>query len=295
MKRIKTSDYRVDQLKKIHLADWPTRIQALANSDDDDDEYLEEQLRRLRVLQAKHFATRGNAVLLILQGMDASGKDGTIKQVIGGVNPQGCKIVSFKAPTAQELSHDFLWRTTAQLPEHGQIGVFNRSYYEDVLVPHVYPELLVSLEKRLALSKSGKKQILQERFRSIQDHERHLIRNGTRIVKVFLHLSAHEQKKRLLERIDDPAKNWKIEPSDLRDSRKWIAYQNAYQVCIEQTAAPDAPWFIVPADHKPTIHLIVSQILIEVFESMNLRTPKIDKKRAKELAEFKKQLTREIG
>ncbi len=293
MRKIKTGEYRLDQSQKVHLREWPTRVKPYAKSDQAQDSYLKSQIGRLQELQSRHFAVHGNAFLVIFQGMDASGKDGTIKHVIGGMNPQGCKITSFKAPTNQELAHDFLWRTTTQLPEHGQMGIFNRSYYEDVLVPYVYPELLESLEKRMGLNRSGKKRILQGRYQSIRDHERHLVRNGTRIVKIFLHLSAHEQKKRLLARIDDPDKSWKVEGSDLRDSKKWIAYQNAYQACIGNTAAPDASWFIVPADHKPTIHLIVSQILIEAFEAMKMKAPKISPQRREQLAQFRKQLTQE--
>jgi len=252
-------------------------------------EILAAQVAKLSALQDLHYASAQYAVLLILQGMDAAGKDGLIKHILSGVNPEGCDVYSFKQPTAQELAHDFLWRATSRLPERGRIGIFNRSYYEDVLIVRVHPDLLESsgLPKELR----NPKRVWEGRYRSIVDLESHLHRNATRTIKIFLHLSKDEQRKRLLERVDQPDKNWKIGLSDVRERRYWKRYMQAYEHCIEATGKEHAPWYVVPADDKGNARLIASQILLDVFESLHMAYPKTDAKRARELKAMRKQLS----
>jgi PPK2 family polyphosphate:nucleotide phosphotransferase len=220
-------------------------------------------------------------VLLIFQAMDAAGKDGTIKHVMSGVNPQGCDVASFKAPSAEELNHDFLWRTTRRLPERGRIGIFNRSYYEEALVVRVHPELLARQKLPPSLIT---KDLWQERFEDINALERHLTLNGVIVRKFFLHLSKQEQRRRFLSRLEDPNKHWKFSPADVRERQKWGAYMRAYEEVIRHTATDYSPWYVVPADHKWFTRLVVAEVIVEALESLELGYPKVSAAKRKELA-----------
>jgi PPK2 family polyphosphate:nucleotide phosphotransferase len=243
---------------------------------------------QLTVLQRLHYASDRYALLLIFQGMDAGGKDGAIRHVMSGVNPQGCEVFSFKQPSAEELKHDFLWRTTCRLPERGRIGIFNRSYYEEVLVVRVHPEILRS--QGLPNELLDEKSIWKERYRSIVDLEEHLHRNGTRIIKFFLHLSKAEQRKRFLERIDEPDKNWKFSLADIHERKYWPHYMEAYEDCLNATSTHHAPWYVVPADDKENARLIVSQIVLDALGDLNMAYPKVTAKRRRELKSIRHQL-----
>ena len=232
---------------------------------------LEEHVEELSSLQRLHYASNHYAVLLIFQAMDAAGKDGAIRHVMSGVNPQGCQVFSFKQPSAEELEHDFLWRTTRRLPERGRIGIFNRSYYEEVLIVRVHPEILRS--QGIPEELLDEKTIWEERYRSILDLEEHLHRNGTRIIKFFLHLSKDEQRKRFLERIDEPDKNWKFSRSDMHERKYWNQYMQAYEACLTATSTHHAPWYVVPADDKENARLIVSQIILDTLNDLKMSYP----------------------
>jgi PPK2 family polyphosphate:nucleotide phosphotransferase len=245
-------------------------------------------VKELSALQQLHYASNRHALLLILQGMDAAGKDGAIRHVMSGINPQGCEVFSFKQPTAEELEHDFLWRTACRLPERGRIGIFNRSYYEEVLVVRVHPEELRNegLSKQLEDDKSK----WDDRYRSIVDFEKHLDRNSTRIVKVFLHLSKDEQRKRFLARIDDPEKNWKLSLVDIHERKLWRDYVKAYEDCLGATSTHHAPWYVVPADDKDDAHLIVSQIVLDALRGLKSSYPATTQKHQAELQSIRKML-----
>jgi PPK2 family polyphosphate:nucleotide phosphotransferase len=245
----------------------------------------------LSSLQRLHYASNRYALLLIFQGMDAAGKDGAIRHVMSGVNPQGCQVFSFKQPSADDLEHDFLWRTTRCLPERGRIGIFNRSYYEEVLVVRVHPEILRS--QGLAEELRDETTIWEERFRSIVDLESHLYRNGTRTIKIFLHLSREEQRKRFLERIDEPDKNWKFSLADIHERKYWKDYMKAYEACLSATSTDHAPWYAVPADDKENARLIVSQIVLDALNELKMAYPKTTAKRRRELKSIRKLLNRE--
>lgn len=251
---------------------------------------LDEHVSRLSRFQELLYAANRHAILLIFQAMDAGGKDGCIKHVMSGVNPQGCRVTSFSHPTPIELRHDFLWRTTRELPERGMIGIFNRSYYEEVLIVRVHPEILAAE----ALPDDGHDAALWAgRFRSINALERHLTTNGTRIAKVFLHISKDEQKKRLLDRLETPEKNWKIQPSDIEERKHCSAYRAAYEACLSETSSAAAPWYVVPADSKLAARLIVSQILLDMLEDLDLKPPKVGPKRRGELAAMRAALQKD--
>jgi len=286
--KINSNDFQVKPGKKIDLSKWPTRVKPVCKSEKKYQKLLRAHVAELSSLQNLHYASNKSALLLIFQGMDAAGKDGAIRHVMSGVNPQGCEVFSFKQPTAEELEHDFLWRTTCRLPERGRIGIFNRSYYEEVLVVRVHPELL--LNQGLAEQLFDGKSFWKERYRSILDLERHLHLNGTKIIKFFLHLSKDEQRKRFLERIDEPDKNWKFSLADIRERKFWQHYMKAYENCLEATSTVAAPWFIVPADDKEESRLIVSQIVLDVFTSLKMAYPKTSAKRWRELKSIRKQL-----
>ncbi len=243
-------------------------------------EALQEGIQRMAELQDKLYAQDSWAVLLIFQAMDAAGKDGIIKHVMSGVNPQGCQVYSFKAPSDLELQHDFLWRTTRDLPERGHIGIFNRSYYEEVLVVRVHPEILQSQKTPRQLCG---KSIWEERFEDIRCFERHMARSGTVIRKFFLNLSKKEQKQRFLDRLDEPEKNWKFSASDIRERKYWDDYQKAYEEMIGNTATEHAPWYVVPADNKWFTRLVVSSVVVQTLESLNLGYPKVDEVKKKDL------------
>jgi PPK2 family polyphosphate:nucleotide phosphotransferase len=253
-------------------------------------ELLEQHIAELRVQQQMHYASNSYAVLLIFQAMDAAGKDGAIKHVMSGINPQGCQVFSFKHPSAEEMEHDFLWRTTQCLPERGRIGIFNRSYYEEVLIVRVHPNILRAQSIPEALL--NEKTVWQDRYRSINDMENHLYRNGTRIIKFFLHLSEEEQRKRFLERIDDPEKNWKFSLADIEERKYWRQYMQAYEECLSATSTGKAPWYAVPADDKENARLIISTIILDTFKALKLAYPTPSAEHQRELLEIRKQLVK---
>jgi len=285
---IRAKDFRVPPNEKITLKKWPTTMKPIGKSKKLYQKLLKKDVEALSALQKLHYASSRYALLVIFQGMDAGGKDGAIRHVMSGVNPQGCEVFSFKQPSAEELKHDFLWRTTRRLPERGRIGIFNRSYYEEVLVVRVHPETLrlQGLPEELL----DEKTIWEERYRSIVDLEAHLHRNGTRIVKFFLHLSKEEQRKRFLERIDEPDKNWKFSLADIHERKYWTQYMEAYEACLGATSTHHAPWYVVPADDKENARLIVSQILLDAFKELKMAYPKTTSKRREELESIRKQL-----
>ena len=286
--KIKSNDFRVRPGEKVKLKDWPTIVNPFFESKKAYQKLLEEHVAELSSLQRLHYASNRYALLLIFQGMDAAGKDGAIRHVMSGVNPEGCQVSSFKQPSAAELQHDFLWRTTLRLPERGQIGIFNRSYYEEVLVVRVHPEIL----RRQGLSEElrDEKTIWQERYRSIVDLERHLYRNATRTIKIFLHISRDEQRKRLLERIDEPDKNWKLSLADIHERKYWKQYMQAYEACLNATSTHHAPWYAVPADDKENARLIVSQIVLGALNALKMAYPKTTDKRREELKSIRRML-----
>jgi PPK2 family polyphosphate:nucleotide phosphotransferase len=236
------------------------------------------------------YASNHYAILLIFQAMDAAGKDGAIKHVMSGVNPQGCQVFSFKHPSATELQHDFLWRTTRDLPERGRIGIFNRSYYEEVLIARVHPEILRA--EGVPDTQSHEKAIWHDRYRSIVDLEQHLHANGTRIIKFYLHLSKEEQRKRFLDRIDESDKNWKFSIDDIKEREFWDHYMNAYEHCISATSSFNSPWYIVPADDKENARIIVSRVVLDTLDSLKMEYPKSDDERRDELISLRKQLAK---
>jgi PPK2 family polyphosphate:nucleotide phosphotransferase len=286
--KINSKDFRVPPGEKIKLKKWPTIVKPVCKSKKRYQKLLEKHIEELSALQRLHYASSRYALLLIFQGMDAGGKDGAIRHVMSGVNPQGCQVFSFKQPSAEELEHDFLWRTTRRLPERGRIGIFNRSYYEEVLVVRVHPEILRS--QGLPEELSDEKNIWKERYRSIVDLENHLHRNGTRIVKFFLHLSKDEQRKRFMARIDEPDKNWKFSLADIHERNYWEHYMEAYEDCLNATSTHHAPWYVVPADDKENARLIVSQIVLDAFGELKMAYPKTTAKRRQELETIRKQL-----
>jgi PPK2 family polyphosphate:nucleotide phosphotransferase len=288
--KINSKDFRVDPEKRVHLRHWPTIVKPFCKSKKRYQQLLEQHVEELNSLQQLHYASARNAMLLIFQGMDAGGKDGAIRHVMSGVNPQGCEVFSFKQPSAEELEHDFLWRTTCRLPERGRIGIFNRSYYEEVLVVRVHPEIL--LNQRLPRESGDDNNFWKERYRSIVDLENHLFRNGTRIVKIFLHLSKNEQRKRFLDRIDEPDKNWKFSLADIHERKYWKDYVQAFEECLNATSTHHAPWYVVPADDKENARLIVSRIVLDAFHELKMAYPKITKKRRQELQSIRKLLVR---
>lgn len=289
--KIKVADFRVPEGKQVDLKKWPTSVKPVYHSKKSYKRHLEEQVEELSELQRMHYASNRYAVLLIFQAMDAAGKDGAIRHVMSGVNPQGCQVFSYKHPSATELEHDFLWRTTRDLPERGRIGIFNRSYYEEVLIARVHPAILEA--ERLPDALADSKSIWRDRYRSITDLEGHLYRNGTRIIKFFLHLSKEEQRKRFLERIDDPDKNWKFSMADVEERKYWDDYMAAYAACLGATSTKEAPWHVVPADDKKNARLIISEIILDVFKSLNLSYPTTTAERRVELKTIREKLVKE--
>ncbi|CDH45202.1 Polyphosphate kinase 2 [Candidatus Contendobacter odensis Run_B_J11] len=289
--KINVNDFKVLEGEKVNLEKWPTHVEPVYKSKKKYHKLLEEQVEELSSLQRLHYASNRHAVLLIFQAMDAAGKDGAIRHVMSGVNPQGCQVFSFKEPSTEELEHDFLWRTTRRLPERGRIGIFNRSYYEEVLIVRVHPEILRSqgLPDGLLVEQA----IWQERYRSILDLEAHLHRNGTRIIKFFLHLSEEEQRKRFLDRIDEPEKNWKFSMADIKERKFWNQYMQAYEACLSATSTEIVPWYVVPADDKKNARLIISQIILDTFKALEMSYPETDEKRQQELLSIRDQLMTE--
>jgi len=279
--------YRIDDGKHFRLKDFDPADIGHWHSEDAAREKLQEDIARMADLQDKLYAQERWSLLLIFQAMDAAGKDGTIKHVMSGVNPEGVQVHSFKAPSEAELQHDFLWRTTVPLPERGHIGIFNRSYYEEVLVVRVHPKLL---ENERIPSSLVTKNIWEERYEDISCFERHLERNGTVIRKFFLHLSKKEQKRRFLARLETPDKNWKFSADDIRERECWDDYQQAYEQMIRHTTTKNAPWYVVPADNKWFTHLVVAAAIVETLEDMELAYPEVDAAKSKELEVARKLL-----
>jgi PPK2 family polyphosphate:nucleotide phosphotransferase len=286
--KIDPQDFRVLDGRRIRLKEWATDIRPLYKSEKHYKQLLTAGVRELSALQSLLYASNSYSVLLIFQAMDAAGKDGAINHVLTGVNPQGCEVYSFKHPSAEELQQDFLWRTTCCLPARGRIGVFNRSYYEEVLIVRVHPELL--RDEGIPPGRSHKKTVWEQRYRSIVDLEKHLHRNGTLIIKFFLHLSKEEQRKRFLERIDEPEKNWKFSQADVAERKFWNQYMRAYEDCLSATSTKTAPWHVVPADDKYNARLIISRVVIDALRVLTLRYPKMTRARQSELRAIRKQL-----
>ena len=281
-------DFRVEPDTSVRLARRATRIDPLYQDRKDYEERLEAGTRHLSELQQKLYAHDRHSLLVIFQAMDAAGKDGAIRHVMSGVNPQGCQVFSFKHPSPTELDHDFLWRTHVALPERGRIGIFNRSYYEEVLIVRVLPEILHG--QQLPDETLAARDFWGERFRSIVDAEAHLHRNGMRIVKIFLHLSKDEQRDRLIARIDEEDKNWKFDEGDIEQRKHWDKYMAAYADCLRATSTPDCPWYVVPADDKKNARLIVSQILVDTLAGLDLHYPETSPARREKLLEIRRQL-----
>lgn len=291
--KISTKSFRISEGARVDLKKRPTRVKAFYKSKGHYEQLLAAQWELLRTRQGLLYAHDRYSLLLIFQAMDAAGKDGAIKHVMSGVNPQGCQVFSFTHPSAEELDHDFLWRTTRCLPERGRIGIFNRSYYEEVLIARVHSDI-IRAEKLPAATLDDPK-LWQRRYASINDLERHLHRNGTRVVKFFLHLSKDEQARRFLARVEDPEKNWKFSSADLAERKLWKEYRSAYEACLTATSTRHAPWYVVPADDKPNARLIISRVIVELLDSLPMRFPKADRARKRELQEIRRQLKAEIA
>ena len=287
---INSNDFRVPERTEVNLKKWPTRIDPVYESSEEYQELLRKHVQSLSGQQELLYASNRYAVLLIFQAMDAAGKDGAIEHVMSGVNPQGCQVFSFKHPSATELHHDFLWRTTRDLPERGRIGIFNRSYYEEVLIARVHPQILrgEGLPRKVLHANN----FWHDRFRSIVDLERHLDRNGTRVIKFFLHRSKEEQRIRFIDRIDRPEKNWKFSLADLEERKYWKDYMRAYERALRATSTKRAPWYIVPADDKLSTRLIVSRIVLDTMEALQLSFPKASATRRRELRLLRRKLAK---
>ncbi|MEB0267051.1 ADP-polyphosphate phosphotransferase [Cryobacterium sp. 10I5] len=286
--KIDTRDFRVEAGKDADLADRATDVAHVWGADATYKHVLHRHVKKLTALQRLHYASGHYSLLVIFQGMDAAGKDGAIRHVMSGVNPQGCQVFSFKQPSSEELEHDFLWRTTRRLPERGRIGIFNRSYYEEVLVARVHPEILHG--EGIPAELINESSIWKERYRSIADLEAHLSRNGTKIVKIFLNLSKEEQASRFRERIDVPEKNWKLTLADIHERGYWDRYISAYEECLTATSSRESPWYVVPADSKKNARLIVSQIIVDALRGLKMAYPVVTAERAQELADIRAEL-----
>lgn len=282
--------FRVKDGKSFRLKDFDPAETMGLHSREKAEELLQRSIAGVADLQQKLYAQDQWAILLIFQAMDAAGKDGVIKHVMSGVNPQTCHVVGFKQPSSEELNHDFLWRTSRHLPERGRVGIFNRSYYEEVLVVRIHQDFLA---KEHLPAELVTKHIWKERYEDICNHERYLTRNGVVIRKFFLNLSKDEQKRRFLARLSEPEKNWKFSESDVREREHWDEYMEAYEDMIRHTATPECPWYVVPADHKWFTHLVVGAAIIQTLKNLNLALPKIDSARRKELQVARAALEKE--
>lgn len=286
--KMDSKDFRVPPRTAVCLDKWPTKVKSICKSKKAYRHLLQHQVEEMSDLQRLHYASDRYSLLLIFQAMDAAGKDGAIRHVMSGINPQGCQVFSFQQPSAEELDHDFLWRTTRRLPKRGRIGIFNRSYYEEVLIVRVHPELL--LKQRIPEDLIVKNAIWDERYRSIVELEAHLHRNGTRILKFFLHLSKDEQAKRFRDRIDEPDKNWKFSIADVKERDRWDDYLKAYEDCLSATSTETAPWHVVPADDKEDARLIISQTILDTLNGLKMSYPQPSPSRLKDLKAIRKQL-----
>ena len=289
--KIKIKQFQVNEKDKVKLKEWPTKIDAFYSSKDEYEDLLISQIKELGSLQQLQYASDRYSLLVIFQAMDAAGKDGAIKHVMSGINPQGCQVFSFKHPSATDLDHDFLWRTNQCLPERGRIGIFNRSYYEEVLVVRVHPEILKA--EQLPDQDKDNKSIWKHRYESIVDSEKHLHRNGTRIIKFFLHVSKDEQKRRFLDRIENPEKNWKFSAADIEERKFWDDYQYAYEECLSNTSTDHSPWYVIPADDKLNARLIISEVIINALKELDMQYPITDDAKKAELATIREQLLAE--
>ncbi len=289
--KIDIDKFSVPAEKNVNLKHWPARVKSFYHSAEDYQKCLQDHVHKMSALQDQLYAQHRYAVLLIFQAMDAAGKDSAIKHVMSGVNPQGCQVFSFKQPSSEELEHDFLWRTTCRLPERGHIGIFNRSYYEEVLVARVHPEILRA--QLLPEDALEDKNIWKHRFQSIVNFEKHLHHNGTRVVKFFLHISKEEQKRRFLRRIDEPEKNWKFSQADIRERKLWKDYMRAYEECLAATSTEHAPWHVIPSDDKPNARLIISETIVRELKNLKMGTLEPDEERRRELLKIRKLLVKE--
>ena len=288
--KINLKDFRVSGGEKVRLKKWPTDVKPLYKSIKHYKELLTSDVEELSAQQQLLYASNNYSVLLIFQAMDAAGKDGAISHVLSGVNPQGCEVYSFKHPSAEELQHDFLWRTTCRLPARGRIGVFNRSYYEEVMIARVHPEILRS--EKIPDGQAAPDAVWKGRYHSIVELEKHLHRNGTVVLKFFLHLSKEEQRKRFLERIDEPDKNWKFSEADIVERKFWDRYMEAYEDCLSATSTKAAPWHVVPADDKHNARLIISRVVIEALKDLKMSYPTVTAARRSELQKIRSQLVK---
>ena len=290
MRKINPDDFRVRPGKNLDLNKWPTSVKPMYRSREEYQTLLAEHVHKLSALQSLLYASDSYSLLLIFQAMDAAGKDSAIKHVMSGVNPQGCQVFSFKHPSAEDLEHDFLWNAIRRLPERGRIGIFNRSYYEEVLIVRVHPEILRG--EGLPAELLDEESLWRGRYRSIVNLEDHLHRSGTRIIKFFLHLSKEEQRKRFLKRIDDPEKNWKFSLADVEERKYWKQYMKAYGACLSATSTRTAPWYVVPADDKGNAQLIVSRIVLDVLKGLGMAYAKSNSERKRELQAIRKLLAK---
>ena len=286
--KIDLKPFRVREDQTIKLKDWPTRVKPLAASKADYERALAAHVAKMSALQSRLYAQNRHALLLIFQAMDAAGKDSTIRAVLSGVNPAGCQVSSFKRPSETELAHDFLWRSWQQLPQRGRIGVFNRSYYEEVLVVRVHPEFLD--DQNLPYRPKKLEDLWRERYESIREHEQHLARSGTVILKFWLNVSPEEQRDRLLARLEEPEKNWKFEEGDLAERARWKDYMAAYEDALNATSRPHAPWYAIPADSKSFMRMTVADIIVRTLKSLDLKYPKLGKEQLSKFGEIKQQL-----
>ena len=287
---IDSKDFKVKEGKNIDLKKWPTQIGPFYKSQDQYKDILQKHLHALRSRQEVLYASDQYALLIVFQGMDGAGKDSAIEHVMSGVNPQGCQVSSFKQPSSEELDHDFLWRANQRLPERGKIGIFNRSYYEEVLVVRVHPHLLD--HQNIPEELLNKKTIWDQRYHSIRNWEKHLFLNGTKIIKIFLHISKEEQRRRFLKRIEQPEKNWKFNPGDLKEREYWKDYMRAYADCLSATSTAFAPWYVVPADDKENARLIISQVILDALDGIKMSYPKLSPRRLKELQFMRESLSK---
>lgn len=287
--KIRSADFKLTPLEKVNLEKRPTRIAPVYRSKKHYQELLAAHVKKLSRMQSLLYAQNRYALLVIFQAMDTAGKDGAVKHVMSGVNPQGCQVFSFKEPSAEELEHDFLWRATCRLPQRGRIGIFNRSYYEEVLIVRVHPRILRGEHLPEGADAAG---VWVNRYRSIVNFEDHLHRNGTRILKFFLHVSREEQRKRLLERLEDPKKNWKFSLADVQERRSWNRYMRAYEEALNATTTAHCPWYIVPADDKRTARLIVSTVVCEALQSLRMSYPKLGPAHDRTLQKIRRILER---
>jgi len=288
---IDVDQFRAKKGEALDLNKHPTKIDALYKSKKNYRKLLTRNTKELADLQERFYADDSYALLIVFQAMDAAGKDSSIRHVMSGINPQGCQVFSFKHPSATDLDHDFLWRTVACLPERGRIGIFNRSYYEEVLIVRVHPNILAG--ENLPDDITNQKDIWEHRYESIVEHEKHLRRNGTKVIKFFLHISREEQAKRFIDRIDKPKKQWKFSEGDIHEREYWDDYMQAYSEAISATSTEHAPWYVIPADDKKNVHLLVSTVVLETLRSFNLEFPELPAEELAGLKVFRDQLIAE--